>query len=244
MQTSAEQPDAREKGMTQPSLAARGERRRIERRLQEVGVLCQPEVSLQYQTLAKRSVLRGVESGGAIKEIGRYVTFCDERGERIPWLQPIDSVGVNGRHAIVIAPGLVSVEVFRVRNTYDVLIAKHDVSQSTEGQRGRIEARVLFRGRQGHLPLDLTGDEKGMAGQIVPEFFNKAGERVEIPPEFVGVLKAAVRGANCVGCTHQHYLTAPKSNVVVAAAAAKCVTTSVNTMQADEPAPSEHAVAV
>jgi hypothetical protein len=201
-------------------------------------------VSLQYQTLAKRSVLRGVESGGAIKEIGRYVTFCDERGERIPWLQPIDSVGVNGRHAVVIAPGLVSVEVFRVRNTYDVLIATHDVSQSTEGQRGRIEARVLFRGRQGHLPLDLTGDEKGMAGQIVPEFFNKAGERVEIPPEFVGVLKAAVRGANCVGCTHQHYLTAPKSNVVVAAAAAKGVTTSVNTMQADEPAPSEHAVAV
>ncbi len=234
MQTSAEQPDAREKGMTQPSLAARGERRRIERRLQEVGVLCQPEVSLQYQTLAKRSVLRGVESGGAIKEIGRYVTFCDERGERIPWLQPIDSVGVNGRHAIVIAPGLVSVEVFRVRNTYDVLIAKHDVSQSTEGQRGRIEARVLFRGRQGHLPLDLTGEEKGMAGQIVPEFFNKAGEHVEIPPEFVGALKAAVRGTNCVGCTHQHYLTAPKPKAV----------TNATPAPAGEPAPSEHAVAV
>ena len=128
----------------------------------------------------------------------------------MPWLQPIDSVGVNGRHAVVIALGLVSVEVFRVRNTYDVLIAKYDVSQPAEGQRGRIEARVLFRGRQGHLPLDLTGEEKGMAGQIVPEFFNKAGERVEIPPEFVGVLKAAVRGAACVGCTHQHYLTAPK----------------------------------
>jgi hypothetical protein len=61
--------------------------------------------------------------------------------------------------------------------------------------------------------LDLTGQEKGMAGQIVPEFFNRAGERVEIPPEFVGVLKAAVRGAACVGCTHQHYLTAPKAAV-------------------------------
>ena len=48
-------------------------------------------------------------------------------------------------------------------------------------------------------------------------------ERVEIPPEFVGVLKAAVRGAACVGCTHQHYLTAPKPNVVVAAAAALLV---------------------
>ena len=129
----SEQPDGRDKGTRPPSLVARGERRRIERRLQEAGILCQPEVSLQYQTLAKRSVLRGVESGGAIKEIGRYVTFCDERGERIAWLQPIDSVGVNGRHAVVIAPVLVSVEVFRVRNTYDVLIAKYDVSQPAEG---------------------------------------------------------------------------------------------------------------
>ena len=235
----SEQAEGSDKGTRPPSLAARGERRRIERRLQEAGILCQPEVSLQYQTLAKRSVLRGVESGGAVKEIGRYVTFCDERGERIAWLQPIDSVGVNGRHAVVIALGLVSVEVFRVRNTYDVLIAKYDVSQPSEGQRGRIEARVLFRGRQGHLPLDLTGEEKGMAGQIVPEFFNRAGERVEIPPEFVGVLKAAVRGSACVGCTHQHYLTAP---TVVAAAAKKA--DPVTPVATGEPAPSVHAVAV
>jgi hypothetical protein len=235
MTTSAKQTDVREKGMAQPSLAARGKRRRIERRLQEVGVVCQPEVSLQYQTLSKRSVLRGMESGGAIKEIGRYVTFCETKGDRIPWLQPIDSVGVNGRHAVVIAPELVSVEVFRVRNTYDVLIVKHDVLQPTEGPRGRIEARVLFRGRQGHLPLDLTGDEKGMAGQIVPEFFNKAGERVEIPPEFVGVLKAAVRGANCVGCTHQHYLTAPKP---------KPVTNAVAPGPTGRPAVGEDAIAV
>jgi len=40
------------------------------------------------------------------KEIGRYVTFCDELGEPIPWLQPIDSVAVNGRHAVVVAPHL------------------------------------------------------------------------------------------------------------------------------------------
>src|SRR3974377_1149599 len=95
-----ERPEAREPRLGQPSLAARGERRRIERRLQEAGVLCQPEVSLQYQTLARRSVVRGVESGGATKEIGRYVTFCDERGESISWLQPIDSVALNGRHAV------------------------------------------------------------------------------------------------------------------------------------------------
>ena len=135
-----ERPEQRETRPVPPSLAARGERRRIERRLQEAGVLCQPETSLQYQTLAKRSVLRGVESGGASKEIGRYVTFCDERGDSIPWLQPIDSVAVNGRHAVVVAPALVSVEVFRVRNTYDVLIVRTrcraTVGRSTRSHRG------------------------------------------------------------------------------------------------------------
>jgi len=206
-----QQPEPRGRELPrQPSLASRGERRRIERRLQEAGIICQTEVSMQYQTLAKRSVIRGVESGGATKAIGRYVTYCDETGDQMTWLQPIDSVAVNGRHAIVIAPSLVSVEVFRVRNTYDVLITTHDIAQSSEGRRGRVESRVVFRGREGHLPLDLTGEDKQAAGQIVPEFFNKAGEQMEIPTEFMSVLKAAVRGANCLGCTHQHYLTAAK----------------------------------
>lgn len=209
----AEQPGRTETRFSQPTLVAGGERRRIERRLQEAGILCQPEVSLQFQTLARRSVLRGVESGGAAKEIGRYVTFCDEQGEPIPWLQPIDSVALNGRHAVVIAPTLISVEVFRVRNTYDVLIVRHDIAQPTDGRRGRVEAKVLFRGRQGYLPLDLTGVEKNMAGQIVPEFFSKAGEHLDVPAEFGKALKAGVRGATCLGCTHQHYLTAPKVKV-------------------------------
>jgi hypothetical protein len=63
----------------------------------------------------------------------------------------------------------------------------------------------------------LTGVAKNMAGQILPEFFNKAGEPIKIPTAFVAVVKAAVRGANCVACTHQHYVTAPK--VVVASTA-------------------------
>ena len=233
MTTTAQQQERKEnEPRRQPSLAMRGERRRIDRRLQAAGIVCQPEVSMHYQTVAKRSVLRGVESGGATKEIGRYFTFCDETGAPIAWLQPIDSVAVNGRHAVVIASGLVSVDVFRVRNTYDVLIAKHAAVQPEDGQRGRVEARVLFRGRQGHLPLDLAGNDKQMVGQIVPEFFNKAGEPIEIPAEFMRVLKAAVRGANCVGCTHQHYLTAPN-----AAAAKMAATNGVTALPAAEPAP-------
>lgn len=204
----------------QPSLVARGERRRIERRLQETGILCQPEVSLQYQAMAKRSVLRGVESGGATRELGRYVTFCDERGERIAWLQPIDSVAVNGRHAVVIAPALVSVDVFRVRHTYDVLILAHTVVQVEDGRRARLESKVLFRGRQGYLPLDLSGDEKNIAGEIVPEFFNRAGEPITVPAIFGKALKAAVRGASCVSCTHQHYLRAPQAATVALTIAA------------------------
>jgi hypothetical protein len=181
----------------------------MERKLQDAGVFCQPEVSIQYQTIAKRSVLRGMESGGSNRDIGRYVTFCDERGEPVPWLQPIDSVATNGRHSVVIATAFISVDVFRMRNTYDLLIAQHRVAEAG-GARGRIESKVIIRGRQGYLPLELTGAEKDMAGQILPEFFNKAGERMEIPPTLVAVVKAAVRGANCLACRHQHYVTAPK----------------------------------
>jgi hypothetical protein len=193
-------------------VVAGGERRRIERCLREAGIWCHPEVSVQYQRLARRAVLRGVESGGATREIGRYVTFCDESGGQLGWLQPIDSIGSNGRHAVVIAASLVSVEVFRVRNTYEVLIARHFLAQEPGRGRAHIEAEVLFRGHDGHLPLDLTGSDKAMAGQILPEFFSKAGERIEIPGGFTRALMAAVLGAVCVGCTHQHYLSAPESS--------------------------------
>ena len=203
------QPDKKVGGNRPPALVGGPERRRIERKLQDAGVLCQPEVSVQYQTIAKRAVLRGVESGGASREIGRYVTFCGERGESLSWLQPIDSVATNGRHAIVIAESLVSVDVFRVRNTYEILITKHRAI-AMDGRRCRVDSSVVFRGRQGYLPLDLAGSDRRMAGQILPEFFNKAGEAMEIPAAFVSAVTAAVSGANCVGCTHQHYLRGPQ----------------------------------
>ena len=71
-------------------LASPPQLRRIERHLAGVGIYCRPEVSLQYQTLAKRYVLRGIESGGAVADLGRFVTFCDEEGQRLSWLMPLD----------------------------------------------------------------------------------------------------------------------------------------------------------
>ncbi len=208
----AQQADPVRAARRQPSLVAGGERRRIERRLRGVGIWCHPEVSVQYQRLAQRAVLRGVESGGATKEIGRYVTFCDESGGQLGWLQPIDSIGANGRHAVVIAESLVSVEVFRVRDTYEVLILGHSLLQEPGAAHAHGEAAVLFRGHEGHLPLDLTGSDKAVAGRILPEFFSKAGERIEIPGAFTSALKAAVLGACCLGCVHPHYLTTQKSS--------------------------------
>src|SRR5215467_6222663 len=77
------------------------------RRLEEVGIRCRSEVRLEYQPVAKRYVVHGTESGGAVRELGRYVTFAGEEGEPIAHLHPIDSVRANGAHAVVVAPLLV-----------------------------------------------------------------------------------------------------------------------------------------
>ena len=72
--------------------------------LRQVGILARADVGLEHQHLARRYVLRGVESGGAILEMGHDVTFAGEDGEPLPYLYPIDAIGVNGVHAVVVAP--------------------------------------------------------------------------------------------------------------------------------------------
>ena len=65
------------------------------------GIYCQPSVSIEHQHLAGRYVLRGVESGGAVADLGGYCSFVDETGHPISWLQRVDSIAVNGIHAVV-----------------------------------------------------------------------------------------------------------------------------------------------
>ena len=69
------------------------------RKLSMVGIFAQAQVSLEHQNLAKRYVMRGVESGGAIREIGQYGTFAGEDGQQLEYLHPMDAIGVNGVHA-------------------------------------------------------------------------------------------------------------------------------------------------
>ncbi len=96
--------------------------RRALRVLRERGIFAQASVGLHYQNLAKRYVVRGVESGGAAGDIGRYVTFAQEDGQPIECLHPVESIGVNGPHAVVVAPTLLRLDMLRKGRTYELLI--------------------------------------------------------------------------------------------------------------------------
>jgi hypothetical protein len=41
------------------------------------------------------------------------ITFCGPDGRALPYLHPIDAIAVNGVHAVVVAPVLVRIELFR-----------------------------------------------------------------------------------------------------------------------------------
>src|SRR5437867_12913175 len=117
--------DEARQGLTLPGRALR--------RLAEVGIFAKQAVSLEHQSLAHRYVVRGTESGGAVEGIGHYATFCGDSGERLAWLHPLDAVGVNGVHALVIAPSFVRVEMFRRGHTYDLLITRQELVKTGSG---------------------------------------------------------------------------------------------------------------
>ena len=93
--------------------------------LKERGIFAHSPVSLEHQHLAKRYVVRGLESGGAVGDLGRYVTFAQEDGQPIECLHPVEAIGVNGLHAVVVAPVLVRIEMLRKGRTYELLITQH-----------------------------------------------------------------------------------------------------------------------
>ena len=183
--------------------------RRVLRRLDEVGIFAQPTVSLEHQHLAGRYVARGIESGGAVKEIGRYVTFCGLEGEPLAYLHPMDAIGVNGVHAVVIAPVLVRIELFRAGRTCQLLITKHQPGKVENGRRPLLENTVLFRGVNGFLDGEPSGKENYMPASAMPRFWSRSGEQREIPLVFVAAVRGATTGTTCVGCSHTHCLIAP-----------------------------------
>ena len=181
------------------------------KRLTEGSIRCIPDVSLEYQRAAKRYVLRGRESGGAVNELGRYVGFCGAEGELLGWFLKPDSLTLNSDHAIVLAPAIASIEMFRYEHTYELLITRHRIVEGGEGMRPKAASEQVFRGWQGQLPLDLVTKDQALAGTIAPEFFDRAGEPRQLPAKFVKPVQAITRAVNCLKCSHAHLLIKPES---------------------------------
>jgi len=138
------------------------------KRLRDAGIYCQPTLSIEYQNAAKKHVLRGVESGGAVDTLGAYASFVGERGDSLAWLQRVDSIGVNGVHAVVVAPVLIRLEIVRIERTYDLLITRHSLAGSAGNRRPQLESSILFYGRRGSLEMELWGKDAMFSGAVSP----------------------------------------------------------------------------
>ncbi|PYX67175.1 MAG: hypothetical protein DMG78_28110 [Acidobacteria bacterium] len=174
--------------------------------LRTAGIYCQPSVSIEHQHLAKKYVLRGVESGGAVAEVGAYASFVDKQGNALPWLQRVDSIGVNGVHAIVVAPALIRLQMLRIERTYDLLITRHQLAKSGDNQRPRLESSILFYGRRGGLEMELWRKDAAFRGTVRPVFYTRAGERVVLPNDFQDAATRITSAVCCLGCRHCHLL--------------------------------------
>ena len=183
----------------------------IRRGLRERGIYCRPTLSLEHQTQAKQYVLCGTESGGAVADMGHYCAYLDPDGNPLPWVLPIDSLGNNGRHAVIVSPELVRIEMLRIGRTYEFILTHHNLI-FTEGQvRPRILSRVLFRGFQGTLALETWKDtNRELRGQIAPVFYTASGEVRELPARFERTITTVAGAVACIGCSkHTHIAIAP-----------------------------------
>jgi hypothetical protein len=176
------------------------------RRLRDAGIYCQPTVSVEHQNLARKYVIRGVESGGAVAGFGTYSSFMGEHREPLPWLQRVDSIGVNGVHAIVVSPVLVRVQMLRIERTYDLLITRHSLAGLAGNPRPRLESSILFYGRRGSLEMELWGNDVAFRGTVCPVFYTRAGERIVLPNDFQDAATRITSAVCCLGCRHCHLL--------------------------------------
>ena len=184
--------------------------RQVLRTLEKRGIYCQSGVSIEHQHLAKRYVLRSTESGGAVADMGRYCAYLDAEGNPVSWLQPIDSLSGNGRHAIVIAPELVRIEMLRIGHTYELAISKHSLVDVGGRVRPVIKSTLLFRGHQGTLAIELWNSEnKRLRGSIAPVFYTSAGEARRHPERFDDAIRKITGALACLGCKHTHVAVPP-----------------------------------
>jgi len=72
-------------------------------RLPTVGIWWKANLTVQRRD--QDWLVRGQESGGAVNDIGRYVSSCKEDGSALSGLQPTKNFMPNGLHAVLLARG-------------------------------------------------------------------------------------------------------------------------------------------
>jgi len=173
--------------------------------LHKRGVYCAPGVSMEHQHLGGRYVLRGVESGGAVSDMGRACAFVAPDGSPVPWLQSLRSLAVNGRHAIFLAESLVRLEMLRSLQSYELVITSHTLVYVPQRRRPEIATNLVFRGKDGLLPFDLWKEKhRALRGMVSPTFYDRAGEVIQLPRQFEDAVRELTGAVCCIGCQHTH----------------------------------------
>lgn len=195
------------RGLRLPALALK--------RLRESGIYCDPSVSIQHQNNAQRYVIRGVESGGAVEEIGAYCSFVGFDGCALPLLQKIQSVGRNGLHAVVVAPEFVRLQMFRNEQTYQLLITRHHLESAPELKRPMLVNKILFHGIHGTPEPETKMSDLKPTDTQIPIFRNRAGDVLPVPEELGWTIEKLAAATACFGCRHCHLLNAQKHPLAV-----------------------------
>jgi hypothetical protein len=149
--------------------------------IRKTGIYCRAIIQRVYQQQSRRWTLRGEEAGGAVASMGHYVGFTGADGQPLPWTQRIQNFMPNGVHAVVIAPELWRVEMFRYENTYDVLITRHTLSPHQD-TRPEIESKIVLFRRAGTLTTELWGKTPRFAAALCPASSKRMGKKRFPPP--------------------------------------------------------------
>lgn len=194
------------RGLRLPALALK--------RLRESGIFCDPSVSIQHQNGAQRYVIRGVESGGAVQEIGAYCSFVGPDGSALSFLQRIQSVGRNGLHAVVVALELVRLQMFRNEQTYQLLITRHRLESAQDSKRPTLVNTILFHGINGAPESWIATSGMPAPAARIPVFRNRGGDVMQVPKELESAIGKLAAATACLGCKHCHLLNAEQAIAV------------------------------
>ena len=95
--------------------------------------------------------------------------------------------------------------MLRVIRTCELAITLHTLSVPSGRTRSEVSSKILFRGSDGTLPVDLWQEEhKPLLGQLTPIFYSRAGEVVALPEQFEAAIRKMTAAVCCIGCRHTH----------------------------------------